>query len=55
MHELKLTARAGIMIFEALEQNTIRQGSDRLLVVLREFPAVLESFYHRLHTLVEDT
>ena len=52
IHELKLTARAGVMVFETLEQETIRSGSDRLLAVLQEFPTVLEGYYQRLDTLV---
>jgi hypothetical protein len=55
IHELKLTARAGVMVFESLERDTIRQGSERLLEVLRQFPAVLEGFYERLSALVQVT
>jgi sulfite reductase (NADPH) flavoprotein alpha-component len=48
IHDLKMTARAGVMVFEALEQETIRKGSERLLAALKEFPAILERFYNRI-------
>ncbi len=51
IRDLKLTARAGVIVFESLEQDTIRQGSDQLLAVLREFPTTLERYYRRLHPL----
>ncbi len=54
LYELKLTARAGVMVFEALEQDTIRRGSERLLTALQDFPSVLEGFYDRLQTRVRD-
>ncbi|MEP7290826.1 MAG: cytochrome b5 domain-containing protein [Chloroflexota bacterium] len=51
IHDLKMTARAGVIVFESLEQDTIRQGGDRLLAALQELPAILERFYNRLTKL----
>jgi len=47
IRDLKMKVREGLQIFEALEQKTIREGSDRLLAVLQAVPAILEGFYTR--------
>jgi sulfite reductase alpha subunit-like flavoprotein len=52
IRELKLALREGVMVFEELEQKTIRQGGSRLLVILQSMPAILESFYDRLQSQV---
>lgn len=51
--DLKMVTRKGVIVFEALERETIRQGSEYLLSVLQEFPAILEGFYSRLYTLTK--
>ena len=48
IRDLKLALREGIMVFEGLEQDTINQGSDRLLAVLQRIPLLLTDFYSRL-------
>jgi sulfite reductase alpha subunit-like flavoprotein len=53
IRDLKLALREGVMVFEAFEQDTIRQGSDRLLAVLQGIPPILEGFYNRLCASLE--
>ena len=48
IRQLKLTARAGVMVFEAYEQETIRQGSERLIEVLQAFPILMELYYSQV-------
>ncbi len=48
IRQLKLTARAGVMVFESYEQETIRQGGGRLIEVLQAFPTVMESYYSQV-------
>lgn len=45
---LKMALREGVMAFEALERQTIRQGGNRLVAALQTIPNVLEEFYMRL-------
>jgi sulfite reductase (NADPH) flavoprotein alpha-component len=53
LHELKLTLRVGIQVFERFERETLIRGSDSLLTVLRQIPGVLGAFYQRVHTGVQ--
>ena len=48
IHDLKMTARAGVMVFEQLQQEMIRNGSEQLIAALQAFPAVMERFYAAL-------
>ena len=48
LHELKGIVRDGLLVFETLESDAVRQGGDRLLDALRAVPALLESYYERL-------
>ncbi len=48
IRELKLALRSGIIVFEELEQDTLLEGSDRLLKILQNVPQIVESFYNRL-------
>lgn len=45
IRELKLTARAGVLVFETLGQETIREGSGRLIETLQKFPEVMAIYY----------
>jgi len=53
LHELKLTLRMGIQVFERFERETLTRGGDSLLTVLRQIPEVLGAFYQRVHTSVQ--
>jgi hypothetical protein len=53
LRELKLTLRVGIQVFERFERETLARGSDALLAVIRQIPAVLGAFYQRVHTGVQ--
>jgi hypothetical protein len=53
IRELKLAIRKGVIVFEELEQDTIRQGSNQLLAVLQSIPSILEGFYNRLYPKLE--
>jgi hypothetical protein len=48
VRELKLALRSGVMVFEDFEQDTLRQGNDRLLAILQDIPFIVERFYERL-------
>jgi sulfite reductase alpha subunit-like flavoprotein len=48
LHEMKMVAREGLLIFEAFERNTVRSGSDQLLHTIKQFPRVLESYHARV-------
>ncbi len=48
MNDLKLALRVGVQVFEELERDTIRQGSDQLLVAARAIPKLLEGYYDRV-------
>jgi hypothetical protein len=54
IYDLKLALREGVRVFEALEQDTIRQGSDRLLAVLQNIPPILQGFYARLSSSLKN-
>ncbi len=48
LHDIKMAVRAGVIIFEAFESQTIAQGSESLLETIREIPKILESYYARV-------
>jgi hypothetical protein len=48
IRNLKLALREGVLVFEALEKETIVYGSNQLLTVLQNIPPILEGFYNRL-------
>ena len=45
LSELKMALRAGVMIFEALERDTVKQGHERLLETVKQIPKILENYY----------
>jgi hypothetical protein len=53
LHDLKLTLRTGIQVFERFERESLIRGSDSLLTVLRQIPEVLGAFYQRVHAGVQ--
>lgn len=53
IHDLKIALREGVLVFEELEQDTIRHGCGRLLEVLQSIPPTLASFYNRLCSNLE--
>jgi sulfite reductase (NADPH) flavoprotein alpha-component len=53
LHELKLTLRTGIQVFERFERESLIRGSDSLLAALRQIPEMLGAFYHRVHAGVQ--
>ena len=48
LHEIKMALREGILIFEELERDTTKQGSERLLEAIKQIPKVLESYQARV-------
>jgi hypothetical protein len=50
IRDLKLALREGVMVFEALEQDTILRGTQQLVAVLQNIPLILEGFYDRLRS-----
>ncbi len=48
LHEVKMTLRAGIRIFEEHERETIRRGGPQLLEIVQQMPKVLEAYYARV-------
>jgi sulfite reductase alpha subunit-like flavoprotein len=48
LSELKMALRAGVMVFEALERDTVKQGHERLLEIVKQIPRILESYYARV-------
>jgi hypothetical protein len=48
LHEVKMTLRDGIRVFEEHERDTIRQGGPQLLEVVQQMPKILETYYARV-------
>jgi hypothetical protein len=48
LSELKMALRAGVMVFEALERDSVKQGRERLLETIKQIPRILESYYARV-------
>jgi sulfite reductase (NADPH) flavoprotein alpha-component len=48
LHDIKMALREGILVFEKYEHNTVRQGSDELLDVVKRIPHILEGYYARV-------
>ena len=48
LHEMKMASRVGIQVFEEFERDTVRFGSDQLLIAIKQFPRVLESYHARV-------
>ncbi len=48
LREIKMALREGILIFEELERDTAKQGSERLLEAIKQIPRVLESYQARV-------
>jgi sulfite reductase (NADPH) flavoprotein alpha-component len=48
LSELKMALRAGVMVFEEWERDTVKQSRDRLLETVRQIPRILESYYARV-------
>ena len=43
-----MVSRVGVQVFEEFERDTVRFGSDQLLIAIKKFPRVLESYYARV-------
>ncbi|VAW33929.1 hypothetical protein MNBD_CHLOROFLEXI01-3373, partial [hydrothermal vent metagenome] len=48
LHEIKMAAREGVLLFEQFERDTVRLGSEQLLAAIRQLPRVLESYHARV-------
>jgi sulfite reductase (NADPH) flavoprotein alpha-component len=48
LHEMKMVSRVGVQVFEEFERDTVRFGSDQLLIAIKQFPRVLESYHARV-------
>jgi sulfite reductase (NADPH) flavoprotein alpha-component len=48
LHEMKMASRVGVQVFEEFERDTVRFGSDQLLIAIKQFPRVLESYHARV-------
>jgi sulfite reductase (NADPH) flavoprotein alpha-component len=46
--EMKTALRAGVMVFEQYEHNTVKQGSAQLLEITRQIPKILETYHSRV-------
>lgn len=51
MHEIKLTVRAGVRVFETFESRAIEHGGEVLLRAIAALPHMLETFYQRAMTI----
>jgi sulfite reductase (NADPH) flavoprotein alpha-component len=48
LHEMKMVSRVGVQVFEEFERDTVRFGSDQLVIAIKQFPRVLESYHARV-------
>jgi len=48
LSEMKTALRAGVMIFEQYEQDTVKQGSAHLLEITQQIPKILETYHSRV-------
>jgi cytochrome b involved in lipid metabolism len=46
--EMKTVLRAGVMIFEQYERDTVKQGGMQLLEIVRQIPKILETYHSRV-------
>lgn len=53
IRELKLALREGLLVFEQFEHETVQQGGEQLLGILKTIPTILEGFYGRLSVAVK--
>jgi len=48
LRDMKMIARAGVLVFEEFEQDTVRFGRDKLMESISQFPNALESYNARV-------
>jgi hypothetical protein len=47
LHDMKMTLRSGVQVFEECEADAVRSGRDRLMAAIYEIPLVLETYKAR--------
>ena len=45
---MKSALRAGVMVFEQYEYDTVKQGSIQLLEIAQQIPKILETYHSRV-------
>jgi sulfite reductase (NADPH) flavoprotein alpha-component len=48
LHEVKMTLRAGVKVFEEFERDTVRNGGNQLLEITRQIPKIIETYNARV-------
>jgi hypothetical protein len=48
LDEMKSALRAGVMVFEQYERDTIKKGGERLLEIAQQIPRILETYHSRV-------
>jgi sulfite reductase alpha subunit-like flavoprotein/pSer/pThr/pTyr-binding forkhead associated (FHA) protein len=48
LSEMKTALRAGVMVFEQYEHETVKQGGTQLLEIARQIPKILETYHSRV-------
>jgi hypothetical protein len=55
LREVKSALRAGVMVFEEYERDTVKQGNAQLLEIAKQIPKILEAYHSRVLSRALDT
>ena len=53
MHDLKMTLRAGIILFEKHEAQVVENASEDLMRIMRSVPILMQGYYNQLAVEIE--